>query len=121
MNAPPTKPLAPLAPSAFDAEVRRRREEMKTWPDDVVWACQDLLGKLDEKLLSEERQRRIAVRRESEAYVTAIERAYAATAKEGVGGGECREREKESRGARASRRSSAAARTRRRKGGAPAA
>ena len=47
MNAPPTKPLAPLAPSAFGADVRRRREEMKTWPDDEVWAPQDLLGKLD--------------------------------------------------------------------------
>ena len=76
MNAPPTKPLAPLAPlapSAFDAEVRRRREEMKTWPDDEVWACQDLLGKLDEKLLSEERQRRLAVWRESAAYVAAVD------------------------------------------------
>ena len=54
MNAPPTKPLAPLAPSAFDADVRRRREEMKTWPDGEVWEPQDLLSKLDEKLLSEE-------------------------------------------------------------------
>ena len=82
INAPPTKPLVPLAPSAFDADVRRRREEMKTWSDDEVWAPQDLLGKPDERLLSDERQRRIAVRNESSAYAAAVERAHDMAARE---------------------------------------